>query len=592
LGLNNLIKEFKACRPLIKQGYKVLGKDLSVSFPGPSMPSKSELADSGIGSPFGDGAKRVHDFFGIFSDKILLGPGGRTFAPNHSPYESTLGYNPFFIPLEKLTQKSFGELLSKQTLQKIYRQDKTAGVINFNQVAESYHFALTEIYNTYRSKRSNKAAFALRLEQALNNFIKSNPYIFADAVYYGVFAAKNKTRDYHSWAAPELEKYKQITQHNDLALLSKAEVDRVNQYIFADFLSFYCSTKCKYNYIGDIQVKIPDSIVCAHSELFLSDFTLGCPPDMYSATSRDWNFRVLNPKHMFNADGSLGKAGKLLYDIFDHSIRLNKAGVRVDHYIGMVNPYVISHDPNFKNGRLYSSYDHPYLAAFSKHSIPEFSKITTDIILKAAKANGLDYDAIYVEDLGSRPEQLDPVIDACKLGRMAIAQFVNIDDEHHLYRLKNVRPKDVSVMDTHDSASVFDFFDAMDMATRRKHALALAHDLRWQYSDDLLSTEYLSRMKWAELLACPSTRVQAFFTSFTGQQGRYNKPGHPVKWVLRCQNDFESLYFKNLYNNRAFNPFDAIALAIHARGDHFYVQNEDLVHELRARESYIKNVKF
>jgi len=52
------------------------------------------------------------------------------------------------------------------------------------------------------------------------------------------------------------------------------------------------------------------------------------------------------------------------------------------------------------------------------------------------------------------------------------------------------------------------------------------------------------------------------------------------------------LYFKNLYNNRAFNPFDAIALAIHARGDHFYVQNEDLVHELRARESYIKNVKF
>lgn len=591
MKLNDLIKEFKACEPLIKQGYKVLDKEVSISLPGPSMPSKSDADDSGIGSPFGDGAQRAHDFFGIFSDKISLGPSGRTFAPSHSPYESTIGYNPFFIPLEKLTQKSFGELLSKQTLQNIYSQNQTSGIINFNQVSESYDSALLEIYDNYQAKRSDKDAFAVKLEQALNDFIKSNPYVFDDAVYYGVFAKKNKTRDYHLWAPSELRKYKKITHKHDLELLSKPEIDGVNKYIFADFLSFYCSKKCRYNYIGDIQVKIPDSIVCAHSELFLPGFTLGCPPDMYSAKSRDWNFRVLHPNYMFNKDGSLGKGGKLLYDIFNHSIRLNKAGIRVDHYIGMVNPYVISHDPNFKSGRLYTSYDHPYLAEFSKYSIPEFSKITKDIMLKAAKENGLDYDDIYIEDLGSRPEQLDSVIDACKLGRMAISQFVNIENDNHIYRLKNVRSKDISVMDTHDSASVFNFFDEMDLETRRKHALALAHDLRWEYSDDLLSTEYLSRMKWAELLACPSTRVQAFFTSFTGQEGRYNKPGYPIKWVLRCQNHFEELYFKNLYNNRAFNPFDAIALAIYARGDRFYVQNEDLVHELRARESYIKKFK-
>jgi hypothetical protein len=92
-------------------------------------------------------------------------------------------------------------------------------------------------------------------------------------------------------------------------------------------------------------------------------------------------------------------------------------------------------------------------------------------------------------------------------------------------------------------------------------------------------------MQWGELLTCPAKRVQAFFTSWTGQPGRYNQPGNPHKWRLRCTTDFEELYFKNFNAGFAYNPLDAIALAIYARGDKFYQKNKNLVAKLRDAES-------
>ena len=49
-------------------------------------------------------------------------------------------------------------------------------------------------------------------------------------------------------------------------------------------------------------------------------------------------------------------------------------------------------------------------------------------------------------------------------------------------------------------------------------------------------------------------------------------------------------YFENLAKGIAYNPFDAIALAIYARGDEFYHQNEALVHQLRKAEEEILNL--
>ncbi|MBQ7413033.1 MAG: 4-alpha-glucanotransferase [Alphaproteobacteria bacterium] len=340
-------------------------------------------------------------------------------------------------------------------------------------------------------------------------------------------------------------------------------------------------------YIADLQVRIPSDAPGLQDDLFLPGFSLGSPPDHFSKMPRNWHFRVFHPNKIFNPDGSLGPAGQVWYHIIDNAMKHARGGLRIDHFIGFVNPFVISDENPDNNGRLYSSPNNPDLAPFVK---TDFTDIARKIVLDCAAKNGLTARDIYIEDIGSRPAQLDEVIDRCGFGRLLVAEFMEPDNWNHIYRLSLAKPNDVAVLDTHDTPSVQMFFESLPPDKRAQFSWLLANDLRFNYTDDLKSVPQLVRMQWGALLASPAERVQAFFTSWTGQIGRYNEPGNPVKWQLRCVTDFERLYFENLAKGMAYNPFDAIALAIYARGDDFYHRHEELVGRLRRAETDILNL--
>ncbi len=358
---------------------------------------------------------------------------------------------------------------------------------------------------------------------------------------------------------------------------------------FTDDLANQIKKQNKYPYIADLQVQIPQSIIQKNEKLFLPDFTLGSPPDSFSDKARNWGFRVLNPKYLWDKKGQLGVGGRLWRDILARAVSGAKGGLRIDHFIGFVNPYMISQNPEIKDGRLYSSYNHPKLGQYAWKDEKDFGKIIETIVLPVLQKAGLSTNDLYPEDIGARPEQMDEVMARFGLGRLLVAQFKQVNNPTHIYQLMNASQNDIATLDTHDTPSIQMFFGALDDANRYTHAVNLARSLRFNYNDSLKSTEQLVRMQWAELLACPAKRVQAFFTSWTGQIGRYNQPGNPDKWQLRCVNDFDKLYFENLGKGLAYNPLDAIALAIYARGDDFYNQHKDFVAQLRQKESELLN---
>ncbi|MBP5533964.1 MAG: 4-alpha-glucanotransferase [Alphaproteobacteria bacterium] len=490
--------------PLIRKGYRVLDKEITLGLPAPCMPPESAYRNTGIGSACGLGAKRIKNVLGGLFDKIQLGPMGETKEKaNYSPYVSSSKINPFLIPLEKLCQDG---LISTKTLNAIYDMPKTNEEIDFEQVKKAYNKALKEAYKNAKTKLS------------FDDFL--------EALF---------------------EKYQ---KQSDVS------------------------------YIADLQVHIPFD----RSKLFLKGFSLGSPADQFYEKQRNWHFKVFNPKLLFNKDGSLGPAGKAWYDVIDKEMKNAKGGLRVDHYIGFINPFVISEKSSKVSGRLYSSPNIPGLAPFVKK---DFSDITKKILLAAAKKNGLKASDIYVEDLGARPPQLDGVMHKCRLGRLLIAQFWDTNDENHLYHLSKALKTDVACLDTHDLPSIQNFFKNLSWERRRAFAVGLAKDLRFNYNDSLCDLTQLVRMQWGALLASPAKRVQAFFTSWTGQDGQYNDPKHPDKWTLRCNENFDRLYFENLAKGWAYNPFDAICLAIFAHGDDFYYKNEELVHQLKAAEEDI-----
>ena len=261
--------------------------------------------------------------------------------------------------------------------------------------------------------------------------------------------------------------------------------------------------------------------------------------------------------------------------------------MRIDHFIGFVNPYLLSDDPKIKPGRLYSSPRHPILKKYYKKRLSDFAAVTEKILLPAAKKYGMRAEELYLEDIGIRPPEMDKILKKFGLNRMLVTQFVDINNPNHLYHLMHAKPQDVAALDTHDTPSIQEFFDKMDDAMRYAHATNMAKSLRFNYNDSLKSTEQLVRMKWAELMLCPAKRVQAFFTSWTGQVGRYNIPNTLTAWHLRFGPNFEELYFNNLAFGRAYNPLDATALAIFAKGDDFYNAHRDLVDRLRKVENML-----
>lgn len=547
--MSELLQTWQKAKKLIKQGYEVLEKEVSVNIPAPCLPPASKDEDTGIGSPSSKGAERFFEFFdGVFS-KAVLGPMGRSFPPNYSPYESTQGQNPLFIDLQKLTTAEYGNLLSSKTYAEICSSHKNPVDICYPKVSRNYNRALSEAWQNFAKRLKSKNKFALELNQQMIR-LSQDVMIGQDAQFWAPFAK--------------------------------------DRYLFDEALAWYMQKQNKLFMIADLEIKLPDSLVANKPQWFLSDFTLGSPADGLSANARNWNFKVLNPDYIFNADGSLGEAGKFLYDLFDKLFASYQGGVRIDHFIGQVNPFVFANKKGDESGRLYSSYDNPKLKKYAKHSIEEFGSIVEKIILKAAVKNGRTAKDIYAEDLGARPEQLDAVMQKYGIGRMLLPMFASPDNPNHIYHLKNADVNDVAVSDTHDTASIRDFYCQLDYDERVKRAKAMAENLRFNYNDDLANPLSCLRMQWGELMWCKANRVQAFFTSITGQDGRYNQPGNPKKWRLRCVPDFDEVYFANLLNGRAYNPLDAIAIAIYARGDDFYNKHQQLVADLRKVEEALK----
>lgn len=379
--------------------------------------------------------------------------------------------------------------------------------------------------------------------------------------------------------------FAQVDKDYQSALTEAYHTSQTTQSMFDFTEQLYRESVCQPSplpYIGDFPVHVPTEICEANKYLFFKNFSLGTPPDSFGRCSRNWHFKIFNPDLLFTPSGELGPSGRLMFSILSDAMKNNKGGLRIDHFIGFVNPYLIYQDRTLPSGRLYSSPDHPVFKRFLKTTVEEFANITQKILLKAAAENGLTTKDIYIEDIGARPPQLDPVIQLCGLGRMLVAQFVDIEDTRHIYHLPTAQPNDVATLDTHDTPSIQSFYTRMPLHLRCAHAAQIAIDLRIPCKRQSHSPQQLTRMAWASLLACPATRVQAFFTSFTGQAGRYNKPGryNNETWTLRCATDFERLYFKNLVEGMAYNPFDAIMMAIYARGDGFYAGHERFVRQL------------
>ncbi len=620
----------KKSSKIIQEALKALGKkNFALIIHSNSFPSTPK-EDTGFGSANSSGGKALIDFSSGIFNMIQLGPAGKTKCCDSSPYTSTIfSNNPLFINLKELTTKKWDEILSESTFNEIVNNNpnKNKNKTAYSYICKAQDEALREAFKKFKDIKSNK------IKNEFTNYKNENKFwLEKDALYSALSVEHNN--DY--WPLWSCEKDKNLLNPktneekmefgNRINEIENKYADEIEFYAFCQFIAFKQNEETKeyalnkeIKMIADRQVAFSDRDCWAYQSLFLEGWMLGCPPDYFSADGQAWGFPVMDPEKLFNTDGSLGEGGQLMKALFKKMFKENPGGVRIDHIVGLIDPWVYKSGckPKIEEGagRLYSSPEHSEL---SKYAIPKIEDLNLDIppdkekrvknltdkqinlygrliekiVIAAAKEEGLDKDSIVCEDLGTLTNPVEAVMKNYDLQGMKLTQFVVPEHEEHPYRGKNIVKRCWAMAGTHDNRPVSMWAD--DMINTHEgylHAKNLVEDLYPDSKDNdeiivklTKDSKFLAQTKLLEIFACDAENIQIFFTDFFGIKDVYNKPGTSGEnnWSLRLQNNFENLFCENLKSETALNLAYILELAIQSRGKAFAEKHSRLIKDLKS----------
>ena len=623
-------KDLKKLKKVCHKALKELGKkNFALIIHGNSFPAENGK-NTGFGSPNSTAAKHLFDFASGVFNAIQLGPQGKTKACDASPYTGTIfSSNPLFIDLEQLTQKEWGNILSEATYQKICNENPNKDI---NKTAYSYIFnaqeeALQEAYMNFKQWNDKK------LNKEFEKFKEENDFWLSKDALYEALVIENNNDYWPLWnnktdrnlfnPKTEEEKKSAFLREKELRL---KYADEINYYAFCQFIAAKQNEETKkyakkhdLKMIADRQVAFSDRDSWAYQSLFLEGWMLGCPPDYFSKDGQAWGFPVVDPKKMFNEDGSLGEAGLLLKQLYKKMFKENPGGVRIDHIVGLIDPWVYKAGkkpmPEQGAGRLYSSPEHPELAQYAiatmddlnlelgsdkekrvkkltKEQIKKYGAMIEKIVIAAAKEEGLNKDSIVCEDLGTLTFPVESVMKEYSLLGMRLTQFVKHDKPEHPYRCCNIIPHCWAMVGTHDNEPISLWADSMiNTHEGYLNVLNLVEDmypeLDGKEKDDFIvklttDAKALMNVKLAEIFTSKAENIQVFFTDLFGLKQTYNTPGTSgdQNWSLRLPDDFEDLYFRNSKDGLALNLPLILKMAIEARGSKFASKHKGLLKDL------------
>ncbi len=612
--------DLKSKLKVIKKALNILGKKNFVfimhngSFP-------SEYGENtGFGTINSNGGKKFLNWAGGLFDAIQMGPAGKTKSSDSSPYTGTIfSNNPLFVDLKELTTDKWGKILSVETYNDIVENNpnKNTNKTSYSYITRRQAEALSEAYKNFILKADKDLLKEFSIYKSEND-----SWLDKDSLYEAL-AIENDTDYWPNWkneADKRLFNPKSIEEKmefgNRINEITKKYEKEIDEYKFIQFVlnkqnleTQKIAKELGIKMIADRQVAFSDRDTWAYQSLFLEGWCLGCPPDYFSKDGQAWGFPVINPEKMYNDDGTLADAGILMKNLYRKMFRENPGGVRIDHIVGLIDPWVYKSGkkpmPEFGAGRLYSSPEHPELAKFAIAKVEDldynltsdnekrvknltdeqiklYGRLIEKIVIAAAEEEGLTKDSIVCEDLGTLTNPVAAVMKKYDLLGMRLTQFTVPTEENDPYRCKNISKRCWAMVGTHDNKPVTLWAKSLvNTHQGYLHVKNLVDDLYKEESDkDSIIVkmtndwEFLKETKLVELFACEAENIQIFFTDFFNMEQTYNTPGTSgdKNWSLRLPDNFEEMQTINL-------PL-LLKKAIIARGSKFASANEKIIEEL------------
>ncbi len=607
-----------------------LGKEqVTFTLHGVSFPS-APGENTGIGSPFSNGAKQLVSFLRRNGfNRIQLGPGGKVKPSDVSPYmSSSFSANPLFIDLAQLAREpQWAGLLSGNTFQAIVDNNPQKGQ---NRVAYDYAFkeyekAFDEVFSKYNNLKVSKDSLdpdvknaVTAIENGFEDFKAQNTRWLEKEGLYEALTLEHGNDYYGNWPEPDRNLFKPGNPDRDQRIgeLKQKHGDAIERYNFIQYIASAQKLTMQkaaqaegIRFIADSPVAFSAREVWAYPDAFIDDLVMGAPPDYFDANGQGWGFPVLDPNRIYHSDGSLDVAGQLIKAKFDKIFEENQGGVRLDHIIGWVDPWVYppGGSPKDDGFRLMSSPEH----AIGKHyaKIPQgrdWSKLTPDeleshaemlgVIVQSAKDKGVPVKNLIAEDLGSNiPPSVFAVMKKFGIGGIRVTQYAEPHNDPHMHRGKNIPANHTAYIGSHDNKPLWPWMEELKKSGDIwNHARYLAYDLAQDKSAGAARKREKQASSWArglfgfaqakfaELFASPPKSIQFFFTDVLGMTETFNIPGTQGdhNWSLRMPDDFEAFFKSQLKQRHGMKTPQALALAMRARGDAFVKANQPLIERL------------
>lgn len=605
---------------VIRKALKALGKKNFVFIMHNGSFPSVEGENTGFGTINSQAGKNFIDYASGLFDAIQMGPAGKTKSSDSSPYTGTIfSNNPLFIDLKELTTNKWHKILSEKTFKDIVNNNpnKDKNKTSYSYITKRQDEALTEAYENFLKLNDKK------LNAEFDTYkIENDSWLDKDSLYE-TFALENGTDYWPNWknkADKNVFNPKSIEEKIEYGKrideMSKKYAKEIDKYKFIQFVlnkqnvetKKYADSK-NIKMIADRQVAFSDRDCWAYQSLFLEGWCLGCPPDYFSKDGQAWGFPVIDPDKLYNSDGSLGEAGILMKNLFKKMFKENPGGVRIDHIVGLIDPWVYKAGkkpmPEQGAGRLYSSPEHPELSKYAiakledldttltpdkekrvksltEEQIRLYGRLIEKIVIAAAKEEGLTKDSIVCEDLGTLTNPVAAVMKEYELLGMKLTQFTVPTEDDDPYRCKNITKKCWAMIGTHDNQPVSLWAKSLVHTHEGYlHVKNLVEDLFKEApnKDEIIvkmtnDENFLKETKLVELFACQAENIQIFFTDFFGMNQTYNTPGTSgdKNWSLRLPNNFAQMETINL-------PL-LLKKAIIARGSEFAKANKNIIEEL------------
>lgn len=605
---------------VIRKALKALGKKNFVFIMHNGSFPSIEGENTGFGTINSQAGKNFIDYASGLFDAIQMGPAGKTKSSDSSPYTGTIfSNNPLFIDLKELTTDKWHKILSEKTFKDIVdnNPNKDKNKTSYSYITKRQDDALTEAYENFLKLNDKK------LNAEFDTYkIENDSWLDKDSLYEA-FALENGTDYWPNWknkADKNVFNPKSIEEKIEYGKrideMSKKYAKEIDKYKFIQFVlnkqnvetKKYADSK-NIKMIADRQVAFSDRDCWAYQSLFLEGWCLGCPPDYFSKDGQAWGFPVIDPEKLYNSDGSLGEAGILMKNLFKKMFKENPGGVRIDHIVGLIDPWVYKAGkkpmPEQGAGRLYSSPEHPELSKYAIAKIEDldtsltpdkekrvkslteeqirlYGRLIEKIVIAAAKEEGLTKDSIVCEDLGTLTNPVAAVMKEYELLGMKLTQFTVPTEDDDPYRCKNITKKCWAMIGTHDNQPVSLWAKSLVHTHEGYlHVKNLVEDLFKEApnKDEIIvkmtnDENFLKETKLVELFACQAENIQIFFTDFFGMNQTYNTPGTSgdKNWSLRLPNNFAQMETINL-------PL-LLKKAIIARGCEFAKANKNIIEEL------------